>query len=61
MNNEQQREILMYYVLMTDFNNGIKLMGKHDIEDDAVEHEEQLCKAYPDNHICVGYKSVAHG
>jgi hypothetical protein len=49
----------MYYVLMADSNGKIHVMGKYDIEDDAVEHEEQLCKAYPDNHICVGYKSVA--
>ena len=41
----------MYYVLITDFNNAIDVMGEHEIEDDAVEHEEQLCKAYPDNHV----------
>ena len=51
----------MYYVLMTDFNNGIELMGKHDIEDDAVEHEAQLNKAHPDNHVWTCVESGALG
>jgi hypothetical protein len=46
---------------MTDFNNGIKIMGKYDIEDDAVEHEEQLNKAYPDNHVWTCVESGALG
>jgi hypothetical protein len=51
----------MYWVLMTDSNGKIHVMGKYDIEDDAVEHEEQLNKVYPDNHVCIGYKSGALG
>jgi hypothetical protein len=34
-------------------------MGKHDIEDDAVEHEAQLNKAYPDNHVWTCVESDA--
>ncbi len=51
----------MYYVLMTDFNNSIDVMGKHDVEDDAVEHEAQLNKAYPDNHFWTCVESGALG
>jgi hypothetical protein len=61
MNNEQQQEKLMYYVLMTDFNGKIYVMGKHDIEDDAVEHEAQLCKAHPNNHVWTCVESGALG
>jgi hypothetical protein len=46
---------------MTDFNNGIALMGKYDIEDDAVEHEAQLNKAYTDNHVWTCVESGALG
>jgi hypothetical protein len=51
----------MYWVLMADFNNAIKLMGKHDIEDDAVEHEAQLNKVHPDNHVWTCVESGALG
>ena len=51
----------MYYVLMTDFNGRIDVMGKHNIEGDAVEHEAQLNKAYPDNHVWTCVESGALG
>jgi hypothetical protein len=51
----------MYWVLMTDSNGRIDLMGKHEIEDDAVEHEAQLNKAYPDNHVWTCVESGALG
>jgi hypothetical protein len=46
---------------MTDFNGRIDVMGKHDIEYDAVEHEAQLKKAYPDNHVWTCVESGALG
>jgi hypothetical protein len=44
---------------MTDFNGRIDVMGKYDIEDDAKEHEAQLNKAYPDNHVWTCVESAA--
>lgn len=41
----------MYYVLMTDFNNGIKLVGKHEIKGDAIKHEEHMRSVHPDNQV----------
>jgi hypothetical protein len=51
----------MYYVLMTDFNGRIDVMGKHANEDDAIEHEEQLRNFLPDNHVWTCVESGALG
>jgi hypothetical protein len=61
MNNEQHQEILMYYVLMTDSNDKISVMGTPGTEDDAREHEEQLRNFLPDNPVWTCVESGALG
>jgi hypothetical protein len=42
----------MYYVLARDNLYGnVSIMGEHEEEDEAVEHEQQLCNAYSAFHI----------
>jgi hypothetical protein len=41
----------MYYVLARDSKGNVSVMGEHLGEDEAVEHEQQLCNAYPAFHI----------
>jgi hypothetical protein len=37
----------MYYVIARDNKGNVSVMGEHLGEDEAVEHEQQLCNAYP--------------
>jgi hypothetical protein len=41
----------MYYVLMNHSDDKVGVVGKHDTEDDAREHEEMLTKSYLDCHF----------
>jgi hypothetical protein len=41
----------MYYVLARDTKGNVSVMGEHLDEDDAVEHEEHLSRAYPAFHV----------
>jgi hypothetical protein len=36
---------------MNHSDDKIGVVGRHDTEDDAREHEEQLRSAHPDNHV----------
>jgi hypothetical protein len=51
----------MYWVLMTDSDDKISVIGKHESEDDAREHEEQLRNFLPDNHVWTCVESGALG
>jgi hypothetical protein len=42
---------------MNHSDEKISVMGKHESEDDAREHEEQLRNAHPDNHVWTSVKS----
>jgi hypothetical protein len=46
---------------MTDSNGRIDVIGKHETEDEARDHEERLNKAYPDNHVWTCLNSGAFG
>jgi hypothetical protein len=46
---------------MNHSDGKISVMGKHENEDDAIEHEEQLRNFLPDNHVWTCVESGALG